>query len=120
MPNITTQLGAGFDNGTDSGLINLQVGLPIPVFNKNQGTIAAAQSEYCRALMEAKRIENAIRARLAIISSDFETSLEAVNVYGNEILPGAKEALTLSETACKAGEMDFIQLLVARRTYFNS
>jgi cobalt-zinc-cadmium efflux system outer membrane protein len=70
--------------------------------------------------MEAKRIENAIRARLAIISNDFETSLEAVNVYGNEILPGAKEALTLAETAYKAGEMDFIQLLVARRTYFDS
>jgi outer membrane protein, heavy metal efflux system len=120
VPNITTQLGAGFDNGTDSGLINLQVGLPIPVFNKNQGNIAAARAEYCRALMEAKRIENAIRARLAIISNDFETSLEAVNVYGNEILPGAKEALTLAETAYKAGEMDFIQLLVARRTYFDS
>ena len=36
------------------------------------------------------------------------------------ILPGAKEALTLAETAYKAGEMDFIQLLVARRTYFES
>ena len=100
--------------------MNLQVGLPIPVFNKNQGNIAAARAEYCRAVMEAKRIENAIRARLAIVSSDFETSLEAVNVYGADILPGAKEALTLAETAYKAGEMDFIQLLVARRTYFES
>ena len=46
--------------------------------------------------------------------------MEAVNVYGADILPGAKEALTLAETAYKAGEMDFIQLLVARRTYFES
>ena len=120
VPNVTTQFGAGYDNGTDSGMMNLQVGLPIPVFNKNQGNIAAARAEYCRAVMEAKRIENAIRARLAIVSSDFETSLEAVNVYGADILPGAKEALTLAETAYKAGEMDFIQLLVARRTYFES
>jgi cobalt-zinc-cadmium efflux system outer membrane protein len=120
VPNITTQVAAGYDNGTNSGMMNLQVGLPIPVFNKNQGNIAAARAEYCRALMEAKRIENAIRARLAIVSSDFETSLEAVNVYGADILPGAREALTLAETAYKAGEMDFIQLLVARRTYFES
>ncbi len=120
IPNLTVQFGAGTDNGTNSGMMNLQVGAPIPVFNKNQGHIAAARAEYCRTQMESQRIENAIRARLAIVSRDFESSMEAVTAYGTDILPSAQEALALAETAYKAGEMDFIQLLVARRTYFES
>ena len=42
IPNLDVQFGAGVDNGTNSGLMNLQIGAPIPVFNKNQGNIAAA------------------------------------------------------------------------------
>ncbi len=120
IPNMTVQFGAGVDNGTNSGIMNLQVGAPIPVFNKNQGNIAAARAEYCRTVMESQRIENAIRARLATVSRDFESALEAVTVYGRDIRPSAQEALALSETAYKAGEMNFIQLLVARQTYFES
>ena len=100
--------------------MNLQVGAPIPVFNKNQGSIAAARAEYCRALIEAQRIESAIRARLAVVSRNFDSALEAVTVYDSSILPDAKEALQLAEIAYKAGEMDFVQLLLARRTYFES
>ena len=120
IPNLTVQFGAGVDNGTQSGMMNLQVGAPIPVFNKNQGNIVAARAEYCRTVMESQRIENAIRARLATVSRDFESALEAVTVYSKDILPSAQEALALSETAYKAGEMNFIQLLVARQTYFES
>jgi cobalt-zinc-cadmium efflux system outer membrane protein len=120
VPNLTWQLGAGKDNGTGSGMINLQVGGPVPLFNNNQGNIAAARAEYCRATMEAQRIEQAIRARLANVSRDFESSLGAVEVYRNEMLPNAGEALQLAESAYKAGEMDFVQLLVARRNYFES
>ncbi len=120
IPNLTVQFGSGFDRGTNSGMMNLQVGAPIPVFNKNQGNIAAAQAEYCRAQLEAQRIENGIKARLATISRDYESSAEAMSVYTLEILPSAKEAWRLAEMAYKAGEMDFIQVLVARRTYFDS
>jgi cobalt-zinc-cadmium efflux system outer membrane protein len=120
IPNVTVQFGAGVDNATNSGMMNLQVGAPIPVFNKNQGNIAAARAEYCRAMMESQRIDQAIRARLAVVSRDYESALEASRSYSTDILPTASEALSLAEAAYKAGEMDFIQVLVARRTYFES
>ncbi|QDV80668.1 TolC family protein [Botrimarina mediterranea] len=40
-PNLAVQMGAGVDNGTDSGMLNVQVGVPIPLYNKNRGNIAA-------------------------------------------------------------------------------
>jgi cobalt-zinc-cadmium efflux system outer membrane protein len=45
VPNLDVNIASGVDNGTNSGLINIQVGAPIPVFNKNQGNIAAARAE---------------------------------------------------------------------------
>ena len=120
IPNLTMQMGAGVDNGTNSGLINVQVGAPIPVFNQNQGNIAAARAEYCRSLMEVKRIENSIAARLAVVSQNYQSASVAVSKYTQEILPNAAESMSLAELAYKAGETNFIQVLVARRTYFDS
>jgi cobalt-zinc-cadmium efflux system outer membrane protein len=120
LPNLGVQLGAGVDNGTNSGMMNVQVGAPIPVFNKNQGNIAAAKAEYCRTIQEAQRIDNAIRARLAVASGEYSRAAEAIAMYRNELLPASKEALDLAEAAYLAGEQDFIQLLVARRTYFET
>ncbi len=120
IPNLTVQFAAGVDNGTNSGLMNLQVGAPMPVFNQNQGNIAAARAEYCRALMDVQRIDNAIRARLAEVAQAYDSASAAVSKYSREILPNAEEALELAELAYKAGETSFIQVLVARRTYFDS
>lgn len=120
LPNLSVQLGAGVDNDTNSGMMNVQVGAPIPVFNKNQGNIAAARAEYCRAVHEAQRIDNAIRARLAVAIGQYERAAVAVNVITFELLPMARESLDLAEEAYRAGEQDFIQLLDTRRTYFDT
>ena len=120
IPNVDVQLAAGADNGTGSSLINLQVGVPIPVFNKNQGNIAAARAELLRASKEVERIENSIKARIGVVSRDYDASLAAVKKYRSEILPNAKEGLDLAEVAYKAGQTSFVQVLVARRTYFDT
>ena len=120
IPNLDLQFASGYDNGTDNGLINLQIGAPIPVFNKNQGNICAARAEYIRALREVERIENAIKARLAGAAGDFDASLAAVAKYANDILPNAEEGLRLAEIAYKAGETDYVQVLIAQRSYFNT
>ncbi|MBX3422955.1 MAG: TolC family protein [Pirellulaceae bacterium] len=120
IPNPTLQIAGGYDNGTDSGMINVQAGAPIPVFSKNQGNIAAARAEYCRAVQEAQRIEHAIQARLAEAAGELSKAAAALQLIDGEILASAREALELSEQAYKAGEIDFIQLLVVRRTYFDA
>ena len=120
IPNIQFQGGAGIDNGTNSGLINLQVGAPIPLFNKNQGNIAAARAEYCRSVLEVSRIENSIQARLAVVSNEYDSALAGVKKYRDEIIPSAEETLKLAEEAYRAGEFSFLEVLIVRRTYFET
>ncbi len=119
-PNVTVQLGAGVDNGTDNGMLNLQVTAPIPVYNKNRGNISAAYAQFCQATHEVNRIELAIKSRLARVSQEYDAAKVAVLKYKREILPKAEETLRLSDNAYQAGELNFLQMLIVRRTYFES
>lgn len=120
IPNLTAQLAAGVDNGTNSGIVNFQIGAPIPVHNWNQGNIAAARAEYCRAVAEVQRLENAIGARLAAIAREYDSSAAALKKYSTEILPSARQTLELADIGYSAGEFGMLQVLIVRRTFIES
>lgn len=120
IPNLQTITSAGYDYGTDSGMIQIQAGIALPVFNRNQGNITAAQAEYCRSVQEVRRLELALQSRLATASRQYDSSAITVTRYEEKILPKARQTLELSEKAYAAGEFGFLQVLVARRTYFDS
>ena len=120
IPNLSVLVAAGRDNGTDSEMINTQVGIPVPIFNRNQGNIDAAWAEYCRATQAHERIKLSLRARLARVAQDYDSASIQVRTYEEEIVPKADEALDLAEQAYRAGELDFAQLLLVRRTFFDT
>lgn len=120
IPNPTVQLGAGIDNGTSSELLNVQVSAPIPVLNSNQGNICAAKANYEKATQEISRTELAIKSRLANVSREYDSALAAVRRYDLEILPRSEESLNLSEQVYRAGEIEFLQVFLVRKTYFES
>lgn len=120
IPNLAVMVAGGYDKGTGSELINTQIGVPIPLFNRNQGNIAAAWGEYCRATQELQRVKLALRTRLLEAGRTYDSAAAQVRRYDEEILPMAKEALTLAEQSFRAGEMEFLQVLIVRRTFFDS
>lgn len=120
IPNLSVVIAAGRDNGTKNGMLNTQVGIPVPVFNRNEGNITAAWAEYCRATQEMQRIKLSIRARLARTAQEYDSASLQVRTYEENIVPRANEALKLAEQAYRAGEIDFFQLLLVRRTYFDA
>lgn len=119
-PNLQFMIAAGRDNGVHSNMINTQVGMPIPFHNANEGNISAAQAEYCRASQELRRLELSVQSRLAAARGDYESAAAAVTRSRDEILPRAAESVVLVDQAYEAGEFDFLQVLVARRTFFDS
>ena len=119
-PNLQLQLGAGRDLGTNSDFAQVGVGVPVPIFNRNQGNISAAHAEYCRATQDYQRLRMSLKARLARAAQEHDSALAAVQRYEGQILPKAEQSLRLSEQAYTAAEFDFIQVLTARRIYFDS
>ena len=120
IPNVTAQLGAGGDDGTGNAFANVQLSVPVPIHNKNQGNIRAAQAEYCAATQNVQRIRQSIRRDLARVMREYNITEATVQQYENSILPKAEETLELMQEARDAGEFDFLRVLTARRAYFDA
>lgn len=120
IPNLNTQIGAGYDDGTGDEFANVQLSLPIPLHNKNQGNIRAAYAEYCAATQNVSRLKMQIRHGLAQAMRALQVAQATVSQYESSILPKVGETLELMQKAQEAGEFDFLRVLTARRAYFDA
>lgn len=120
IPNVTTQLGVGADDATGTAFSNVQVSLPVPVHNSNQGNIRAAMAENTAAQRNVERIRARIRRDLARARGEYLAAAAVVQNFQSRILPNAEAALELIGQGKEAGEFDFLRVLTARRAYFDS
>jgi len=97
---------------------NAQVGVTLPIFNRNPGGIASAQSELLFAQREVDRLKMSMRIQLASAVRDYNTALDAVTRYRNTIMPQADEAYQLWKTKFSQMAAAYPQVLIAKRTTF--
>jgi cobalt-zinc-cadmium efflux system outer membrane protein len=72
-----------------------ELSVQIPVFNRNQGNVAAARAEIDRADQEEKRIALTLRERAASVVDQYANSRLMAMEYREEMLPRAKKAYGL-------------------------
>ena len=72
-----------------------EVGVEIPIFNRNQGNIAAASASLDRANLEKQRVALTLRDRAATAADQYANAKLMALEYREEMLPRAKKAYTL-------------------------
>lgn len=92
-----------------------QVGVTLPIFNRNQGGIASARSEVTFAQHGLERTRLALRVQLAGVLRDYNTALDAIARYRKIILPRAEAALQLYQQKFKEMSASYPQVLIAQR-----
>lgn len=97
---------------------SFEVGLSVPLFNRNQGGVAAAIAEQNRAEVEASRLELSIDSRLASLFDVYLTALRSAEAYRIEMLPRAEEAYQLYLAKYRDAAAAYPQVLIAQRTLF--
>jgi cobalt-zinc-cadmium efflux system outer membrane protein len=118
IPNVDVQAVVQYDNdigGTDA---NVQVTLPIPWLNRNQGGIRQAHAELVAAERAVGRVELRLQQRLATVFQQYASGRNQVEDYSKPegILANSQAALELVRSAYRAGEIDYLDLLTAQRT----
>lgn len=117
IPNITIQAGSQYDFATRTQIANVQASMPIPFFNRNQGNIKTAESEWIRAYREIDRIELSLKRSLATAFQNYQTQTARVARLKERILPMARETLKLTQIAYDAGEIGYLQLLAVQTRF---
>jgi cobalt-zinc-cadmium efflux system outer membrane protein len=117
VPNVTVMSGAQYDNATEFAMANVQVSLPVPIFNRNQGSIAQAVGQLTAAQAALDGRELALAQQLAAAMSEYNTSCRRVDKYATSILPAARQSFDLVSRAYEQGELEYLDLLAIQRTY---
>lgn len=94
----------------------IQVGMDLPIWNRNQGGIAAARAEMEYAQSELERIQLGIQVRLAQAIRNYNNRVDAINRYETVILPKAAEAYRLYLAKFQQMSASYPQVLIAQRT----
>jgi len=102
IPDVTVRGGLEYNNELIGGIphatgwqANAGLSLQIPIFNHNQGNIAAARADIERAQQEKKRIALTLRERAAAVVDQYANARLMAVEYRDEILPRAKKAYGL-------------------------
>jgi outer membrane protein, heavy metal efflux system len=117
VPNVNLQTGVQFDHAANDTIANVQVSVPLPLFDRNQGNVSRACGELAAAQAALDERELALAERLAAAIRDYQTASRRVEKFEATILPAAQQSLELISQAYDQGELDYLQLLAAQRTY---
>jgi cobalt-zinc-cadmium efflux system outer membrane protein len=120
IPNVQVQVANGYDFETRKDVTSVQIGLRLPIFDKNQGNIRAAQGQLARAAAEVRRVELSLRERLARQYARYRTASATAEEYRKSTLPEAREAYELYLDSFRKRRAAWPQVLVAQRTYFQA
>lgn len=92
------------------------VGVRIPLWNRNQGGIAAAEAEVARAKLEAERLRLALESRYAGTFARYRQAAERARTYREGVLDRARSAYEQYLASYQQMAAAYPQVLIAQRT----
>ena len=119
IPNLSTEVSVQRDNSTGDTIAGVTVGIPLPVWNRNQGAIRQSEAEVSQSRRNLSRVELNLKNRLAIAFQRYSAAQERVTIYSDEIIPKAEENFKLVQSAFPA-TVGSVEFLIAQRTYFQT
>ena len=117
VPDVDTQVGVQYDDATSDTIAGVQVGLPLPLWNRNQGGIRQARAEVSEANRNLQRVELDLKRRLAQTYQENADARTRAETYSQDILPRAERTLELVQQGYKLGEVGYLDFLAAQRTF---
>ena len=122
VPNVAASVRFARENGfldiegvgdvvDKDNVLTFGVAVEIPIFNRNQGEIAAAVGERSEAARQREFLEATIRRDVALAYRRYRAAAEAVVLYATRILPQSEKNLETVRVAYGLGEFSIFDVL---------
>ena len=116
FPNVTVSAGYMYQVAPLHNYGLLEVSVPLPLWNRNQGNIYAAQAAVHRAADVVEQVQNDLAKQMAEAAGRFRQADQLVQRYHHRILPRAQESVKVVESGLRGGESDLLRLMTAQRS----
>ncbi len=108
-------MGTGLRNSQKDEVV-LMFGVNLPIWRDSyKAGQLQAKANMAKASQQKTQAENTLVARAVQSLYEFEDSQRKTELYGGTLVPKAKELLSASEQAYRAGTVDFLSLIDAQR-----
>ena len=91
------------------------VSVQIPLFNRNQGALAAARAEAEHARLETERRRQMLARRFAAVYREYQDATAAATKYRDQMLPAASEAYEMYSSNFGNMTATYAQVLMTQR-----
>ncbi len=116
-PNVTLQTGVFYDDSSSDPFAMLQMSMPLPINDWNQGGIAEAQANVIAAEQSVQRVELSLQQRLASVYQQYDQARKQALRYETTILQKARKNLDLNRQSYDSGQSSYLAVLTAQRSY---
>ena len=120
LPDLTVSAGArNLRDANETGAV-LGLSVPLPLFDRNQGNIAAAQTRLFKARRESMAARIDVNSKLLAAYGDLVVASQQLEGLEKHVLPIARDVYTDTNAGYLGGEFNLITLLDAQRTLFST
>jgi cobalt-zinc-cadmium efflux system outer membrane protein len=117
ISNITVRGEVGRNFESRDTVAGIEIGIKLPIYDRNQGAIVQAQGELTRAEAEVARVELMLRQKFAKAFGDYEAALATTETYRKQALPQSEELYKLQLESFKQRRAAWPQVLDAQREH---
>jgi cobalt-zinc-cadmium efflux system outer membrane protein len=93
---------------------------PLPLFNKNQGEIAAAEIHVDQALQQTAAVESVIRADVRAAFEEYQTTAALVAGIEHDLLDPARQARDIATYTYRAGATTLVEVIDSERAWIDA
>jgi outer membrane protein, heavy metal efflux system len=120
VPNVTAGGGVRWLEESGDQALVAGVGVPLPLFDRNQGAIREAAYEAARAGEEARAAEAAVLSELASAYQELSSAHREASALNDELLPLAEASFEQTRQGYQQGRFGYLDVLDAQRTLFEA
>lgn len=115
-PDLEVRVGAGYDDASTQGVVELGVGAEVPLWDRGEGDLLAARFDVLRAEQERAALEQALQSELTQLLAEYDSARSRLELLRTRVLPDADLAFAQISESYRAGRAAFLELLDAQRT----
>lgn len=101
-----------------TAVVNLSI--PIPLFDRNQGNLQEAYQRLNKAKDEQMTVDLLLRTELTRAYQSLLAAQNEIKLLHDEVLPGARSAFEVANRGYELGRFSFLEMLDAQRALFQN
>lgn len=110
------RLGVGLKHEEGANIVLGTIAIDLPLFNRNQAARGATAARERQAQSALGALERRVSQEIALAAQRYQAAAQATSVYRGEVLSASEQNLALVTEAYRTGKIDFLQLVVLRRS----